>query len=224
MNRSQDFKQDQTQNGNVLVLILFILVTFSILFFLLTQRDTITRVPNFQKESISSISAVQYAAGVEQGVKRMLGKKIPVDKIEFFAPIDEHFDEKTQGDNAKYQLFHPDGGRVAYYPVDRDAVEKVTKVVGQNQNGNWHYFMVRIKGVGSDEPELVAMLYRVKKDICKSINKQLLGNENIPVVHAASEKIFRGAYRLDGEGIDGVASQCVKAEDRYLYYRVLAVQ
>ena len=212
------------QNGNVLVLILFILAVFSALFFLISQRDNVMRVPNFQKDSISSISALQYAAGIEQGIKRMLGKKIKPDQIQFYAPIDGQFNKKSEGDKAQYQLFHPEGGRVAYYPVDRDAVEKVTKVLGQNQNGNWHYFMIRIKGIGTDEPELVAMLYRVKKDICKNINQQLLGNDNIPVVYAPSEKIFRGIYRLDGEGINGVSAQCIKAEDRYLYYRVLAVQ
>lgn len=213
-----------SENGNVLVLILVILLVFAGLFFLVSQRDNHVRVPNFQKDSISTISAVQYSVAMEQGVKRLQDKKIPLDQIQFYAPIDEHFNENADEDGARLQLFHPEGGAVVYYPIDHDAVEKLTKTLGEYQNGNWHFVMIRIKGIGGDEPELVAMLYRVKQDICEKINRQLIGKQDIPVVHADSTKIFKGVYRLDGDGINGVPSQCIKADDRYIYYHVLAAQ
>ena len=84
--------------------------------------------------------------------------------------------------------------------------------------------MARIKGVGSPEPELLAMLYRVKQGICENLNDQLIGTKDIPVIHASSDKIFKGKYRLDGEGVNGVTSLCVKADDHYVFYHVLAVQ
>jgi hypothetical protein len=210
------------EKGNVLFLILVIVAIFSCLFMLLSQHDMTTRVPNLQKDNISSTSTIQYAKSIEKGVKRLKKNNVTLDQIQFYAPIDTKFNQDDI--DTKIQLFHPDGGGVTYYPVDRDAVEKVTKTLGEYQNGNWHFFKINIKGIGSDKPVLIALLYRVKQDVCENINQQLNGYKKIPVVAATSGKIIQGDFVLAGDGIDNVASQCIKADDHFLYYHMLAAQ
>jgi hypothetical protein len=208
------------EKGNVLFLILVIVAIFSILFYLLSQHEASTPVPNLEKDNISSTSAIQYAKSIEKGVKRLLSHDVKLDQIQFYAPIDERFNQPDI--DTKIQLFHPDGGGVTYYPVDRDAVEKVTKKLAENQNGNWHFFKTGIKDIGDDKPVLIALLYRVKLDVCQNINQQLNGNKTIPVIAGTSGTIIKGDLSLSGAGIDKVSSQCIKADDHYLYYRVLA--
>ena len=211
----------EKQSGNVLFVVL-LCVALIAGFSCFMARDDKNPRANYDKNDISSLTVMQYSASIGRGIHRMLDKGIALKEIEFYPPIDSSFTDIAETDKAKNLLFHPEGGGVTYYPVDRDAVEKVTRNVSQNQNGNWHFKMLRVKNVGTSKKEMTVLLYRVKPDICKNINLALNGNETIPVIKATGEKFIKGHTRLDGPGFDGVTNTCFRtSDDRHVFYSVL---
>lgn len=212
------------QNGHILFVILAVIfIGLAGAYFLV--HDTTHPQANHERNDISSIAVMQYTASIGRGIHRMMAKGIPLDEIEFYAPIDQHFTDIAESDEAKKLLFHPDGGGVTYFPVDRDAVEKVTRYVGKTQNGNWHFMKLPVKSVGTDMPEMIALLYRVKPDICANINLELIGNTTIPTFPVSGEEFIKGQTPLDGPGIDGVNNLCFRTSDgRHVFYSVLLAQ
>lgn len=211
----------EKQSGNVLFLILFLIVAVSVGAYYVTRSEK-NNSPNYDKKSISVTSLLQYTQGIQKGVNRLLEKGVKWEHIDYHAPIDPEFTELAQSDKSAQLLFHPDGGGVTYYPVDRDAVEKVTRQVSRNQNGNWHFLKLRVKGIATSKKELALILYRVKPDVCAMINEELHGSNTIPVITSSAKNFFRGHTRLDGEGLTGKSAACfVTSDNRYLFYTVL---
>lgn len=211
----------EKQSGNVLFLILLAVFLIAAGSFFIMRNDKNPRA-NHHKNEISTTAIMQYSAALSKGVHYMIDNGTRMDDIEYYPPIDPNFTELAESDKAKNLLFHPQGGGVTYYPVDRDAVEKVTRNVSGYQNGNWHFKKLRIKGVGTSKKELVVLLYRVKPDVCENINHELTGLKKIPVIKAKAERFIKGYTRLDGPGIEGVNNGCFRtSDDRHIFYSVI---
>lgn len=213
----------QSQNGNALFLILFAFVLFVALAYAVMHtfraREDSNRDVNFK----SGVAVTQYSSAIRTGVTRMLLRDVPLHVLDFSIPSDK----TATPDQAARMVFNAAGGGVTYTPVPEIVVQTVQQAPADfnaHRNGNWHFVMVRIGNIGTNQQELVALLYDVKKQFCEDINYQITGNSVVPVIRAASSEILKGNVSLTGPAIDGQPFLCIRSNDANIYYHVLAEQ
>lgn len=222
---------NRNESGNALFLILIAVILFAALSYAITQSNRGSGAPNRETSLISSTTVTQYSSAIRTGVTRMLLRNVDVPDINFDAPTEGAFTTAAADpDLAKKELFHPDGGGVSYSPVDMNTVNAVVTTQGAKQNGNWHFVLANVSGIGTANGsgtayDLVAMLDNVKKTICERINEQITGSVTIPTIGSASTAILADNNSLlTGSDVAGKPFLCIKSSDNYIYYHVVAEQ
>jgi len=213
------------EHGNVLLLLLVAVILAIALIYAVMSFSHFNQ-PKHAVTLNDATTVTQYSSALRTGVTRMLLRNIPVDELDFTAPVSDAYKNVSDASSEK-MVFHPNGGGVSYSPVKESVVAQLhndPSDFSKMQNGNWHFLKVRIAGVGNDAPELVAMLDDVTRNSCADINEQITGSGNIPEISADAKDVLSGAVLLTGPAIDRQPLLCVKTHTAYIYYHVLAEQ
>lgn len=212
------------QSGNVLFLTMIAIVLFVALAYAVMHMYQLRQNRGEDRRLKTNAVAMQYASAVRTGVTRMLLRDIPVDALDFSVPEQQRTEPP---ETAAYYVFNPAGGGVSYRPVTDTLVEQVDndpEHFNAHRNGNWHFIRARIGGVMSDDKDLVAVLAGVREQVCKDMNSQITGAADIPAVDAPLAAVLEGKTAISGQAIDGQYFLCVRLQDAYAYYHILAEQ
>lgn len=172
---------NNSENGNVLFLILIAVALFAALSYAVTQ-STRSTAGNTNRETaiLNSASLTQYPAVLRTSVARMGLNGVGVESLEFNPPAD--FLELTSNNVG---VFHPDGGGGVFQVAPGE-------VMANGELGTWYFnadwaipqIGVDLPGVGND---VIAFLPGVSRTICRNINKKV--NINLDSCNAAVEGI-----------------------------------
>lgn len=219
------------QDGNIFVVIFLAIFLIGLLTAAInsfsTQQESISR----EDLKIQAAQIIRYGAELENGAQYVLRNGISENDIRF-AHADAAVDYGTIATTPTAQVFSQSGGRATYRTAS-------TKILSSG-TGNWEFYgTTRVPRVGSDNPELIAVLPNVTQAFCTEVNKNL-GLTNIPedsTTGTSPDCIEGGAsFRfgpsagfnavpniLDSGTFDKLPMQsaCVKCGTDYHYYHVL---
>ncbi len=214
----------KSQRGNALFLILIAVILFAALSYAITQSNRSSGNTSSEVNLTASTSVVEYASAISSGIMRMTLRGVSPSQISFVSPDKPAFSDP---DEVPYNIFHPNGGGVAYQNVDPNTVELDTD---GSPLGGWAYLDAgtgeSIKNVGTSAADIIVELFYVRKGICEQINEKLTGSKTIPSFGIGVDDIGDG-QEMTGAGIDGRAAMCVATTDNpvvYVYYQVVLEQ
>ncbi len=199
---------NEPQSGNALFLILIAVVLFAALSYAITQSNRSSGNVGRETNTISGTTIMQYATGVQTGIQRLLLRGVTPNEVLFNDPANYSI-------NTTREVFHPDGGGVAYQEADPNVVET---------GGQWHYLIDKpVEHIGTSANTVVLVLSNVKKGICEQINQQFEGNATIQ-----TQGTPLNSFQSDGAGTtiksNGRPSGCMKLDDGYAYFQVMVEQ
>lgn len=211
-------KQARREDGNALFLILIAVALFAGLSYAVTQSGRSSgQSVSEESNMILSSQVMQYPAGIRTGITRMLIRGTAVSELEFHDPSDPLYTAETSR-----EVFHPDGGGVAYQRVIQDTVtDPVTDL--------WVFVDdVIVTNIATGGAEVVALLPDVRGGVCQQINEAATGSTAIPsptAPIATMAAFIGGGFTLAGAGIEGQPFMCIEAADgTFGYYHVLVEQ
>lgn len=183
------------ERGNVLFMVLLAVVLLGVLTAAI-QSGTRPEGTSIDRETmiIRATEVQRYTGELERAVQFVLQNGVSENDIRF-----AHYDApKEYGDLADAiertnQIFHRDGGGAAYRPAPK----------GINDGSGWEFFGgTAIPQVGSNRPELVAVLPNVTKDFCERINSvnDLTGQPLDPGSGSASARNAGACVNLGTDG------------------------
>jgi hypothetical protein len=148
------------ESGNVIILVLMAIVLIALVTVAIRQGSEGTS--DVDRESlIMNLSKVrQQASEFERGVAFIINNGASETDIRFaYADAPSDYGDITA--TPQFQMFSPQGGGAAYHkPPD-----------GVNDGSAWEFYgNTALPDVGSDKPELVAVLPNVTDDFCKKTN------------------------------------------------------
>lgn len=150
------------ERGNILIYILIGIVLAGALTFALSQSDAGKNLDD-ENLMISANQVQDYAAQMQAGVNLLLQKGVSEADLRFAHPknIPAYGTVTTTPEN---QLFHPQGGNVAFK----------TPPAGVNDGSRWEVIGdLAVPQAGSNRAELTAILPKVTAQFCTAINKRL---------------------------------------------------
>ena len=159
------FPNAQRESGNVLVVILLAIVLIGALSVAI-QGSSQRNATIDQEKIILSITEVQrYMAELERAVNYIMQNGHSESDIRFAHP-DAHTDygDLSSDTDKSDQVFDRDGGAALY----RGAPEDV------NDGSSWEFYgNTALPLVGSDRPELIAVLPNISETFCRNINNAI---------------------------------------------------
>ncbi len=153
----------KSESGSIIFYVLLGIVLIGLL--TVALRNSGGGLDNIDKEDlILKAGQVQrYAAELARGVSTLLENHISEADIRFAHP-DAATEYGTITTNPGNQVFDVTGGRASYQPAPD----------GINDGSAWEFFGTSdIPQVGSDKPELIAVLPHVTQEFCETMNAQL---------------------------------------------------
>jgi hypothetical protein len=185
----------KTQKGNALFLILIAVVLFAALSYAITQSNRSGGNVSSEAASIVASTVTQYPNAISAGLTRMLLRGVTLDQITFNDP--ENFNSGAE----EFELFHPNGGGVAWQRADPNSVEPDPN----NNNlpmGSWTVKSgYDVVGIGTGATDVVAVLTHVRKSVCEAINLKVTGSKNIPVLASVNvAQKLNNPVTIDGNG------------------------
>lgn len=216
-----------SQSGNVLFLILIAVALFAALSFAVSQsirggggRTGVTE----EKGQIDSAYLQQFPTSVRQAIVRMrISGSLNPEDISLARQGTVAYG--AFGTNPSREVFHPQGGAVAYQaPPD-----------GINDGSDWVFNGdIEVQDMGlttgnASGSDLVAFLTGVRIDICRYVNQKVTGSLSDPptVTVSGETNIFTGTFgfadTLTDPALDGKDSFCYYSANlgKYVYYQVL---
>lgn len=171
----------RTNSGNVLFLILIAVALFAALSYAITNSSRSGDGVDEEEAEILASEVLQYITEIENGVRRvMLLNRVKDYQVNFMAnPYDGATatifggNDNTNCTENKCRVFHPDGGGVyqkqwARYKDTEDGGAQYAKI-----------FYAAVDNVGSNATDVVLVVHNIKVEVCKAINKKLLGTNSI---------------------------------------------
>lgn len=156
---------DQTRSserGNMLFII-FLAVALIGLLTVAIQQSNNPEGANIDKETLTirATEVQRYVSEVERGVNYILQNGYSESDIRFANPKNDDYGDLSADADPTNQVFHRDGGGALY----RDPPN------GINDGSPWEFYGgTQVPGVGSDRPDLVAVLPNVSAAFCDKIN------------------------------------------------------
>ena len=221
-----------TQKGSVLIYILIAVALFAALAMVVSSMMRGSTTIGNEKKGVVVSEILSYARSLRESVQALKisnaceDTKISFEKSPYDGSVDTYLNLAAPTNHICH-IFHPQGGGVGYQ---------------ENFDGHgWNYTgALNIKGVGTEEPDLLAVL-PVSREICKKLNERVdLKDVNLSESDglndgADGENIlppFKGTYaadrKLDSDAYEGKMSGCYlsAASDGKLYtfYQVLHVR
>ena len=150
----------RSQSGNIIFFIL--LAIFLIGLVTAALRSTGIESAAIDREDVTiKVSQVrQNAAEIEHAVNLVMQNGISENDISF-ASTDAPSDYGTPNSNSKAEIFNASGGAARYRPAPP----------GVNDGSGWEFYgATALPDIGSDKPDLVAVLPNVTKEFCKQVN------------------------------------------------------
>lgn len=169
------------QSGNALFLILIAVALFAALSYAITQSGRGGGGIDREQAQITSAQITQFGATVEQAIARMqivggtneAQVEWETDTYETMAGtalFTAGINPNDRGDIDN--LLHADGGAVV--PLTFDVAADTTGLSGATlRAGHSRLIQVAIDDVGSDDPELILVVERLRRDVCIAINNGL---------------------------------------------------
>jgi hypothetical protein len=226
------------QSGNALFLILIAVVLFAALTYAVTQSNRGSESSARETNAISSSSTIQFPTATRTGITRILMRGFSVAEVRYNRPTDAaNYDDGATSTMEQRQVFHPDGGGVAFSNPDGQAVTDVT-------NATWVFNTnagTSADGVGTPTADHIMFLTNLKGAVCQQIMNQLYGQGTaIPSVTQTRANII-GTYdatngtsnttaialtAANGQGVAGRAAGCftTAAPIVNVYYQVIIEQ
>ncbi|MEM9468899.1 MAG: hypothetical protein AAF988_01935 [Pseudomonadota bacterium] len=156
----------QTEQGNVLFLILIAVALFAALSYAVTQ-STRSGGGSAERETsiLNSAAMTQYPASLRTSLVRMVLAGTSVSALEFNSPSD--FGSLTSDSNG---VFHPNGGGAVFQQAQGDLMDN-------GAQGTWTFnanFNVPQIGLSteSDGNDIIAFLPGVSSSICERVNSE----------------------------------------------------
>lgn len=218
------------ERGNALFLILIAVILFAALSYAITQSNRSGGDSGRETNLVTSTTVTQYPNAVKSAVDRMLLRGIVPFDLDYMPPTDPAFNTAP----VTNKVFHPNGGGATWQNVDPNTVTLDASGVPE---GQWWFVPYKVVGgVGTGDPEHVAVLTHVRKAICEQIDKALIGTTTIPVLAFDETNLTQaGMDTLDDTmiysdpppgGLKGYNALCVQtiSDLRYNYYHVLLEQ
>lgn len=209
-------KQARREDGNALFLILIAVALFAGLSYAVTQSGRSSgQSVSEESNMILSSQVMQYPAGIRTGITRMLIRGTGVSELLFNPP-------SAYSATTSQEVFHPDGGGVAYQQTIQDTV---------NDPGvdDWVFVDdVVVTDIATASAEVVALLPDVREGVCQQINEAATGSTATPQPTAPIANMaafIAGNFTLSGATIAGQPFMCIEAADgEYGYFHVLVEQ
>ncbi len=212
-------KRTRSEDGNALFLILIAVALFAGLSYAVTQSGRSSgQSVSEESNMILSSQVMQYPAGIRTGITRMLIRGTAVSELLFNDP-------SAYSGTTTREVFHPDGGGVAYQEVIQDTVADPT-------TDFWVFHDdVVVTNIATAAAEVVALLPDIRGGVCQQINGAATGSSSIPTLTPAvtSAALLAGGVTIAGAAttpqIDGQPFLCVQTSDGdNFYYHVLVEQ
>ncbi len=207
------------ENGNALFLILIAVALFAGLSYAVTQSGRSSgQSVSEESNMILSSQVMQYPAGIRTGITRMLIRGTSVSELLFNDP-------SSYSGTTTREVFHPNGGGVAYQETIQDTVETPGTDL-------WLFLDdITVTNIATSSAEVVALLPNVRGGVCQQINEATTGSTSIPTITPAvtTAALSAGGVTISGAAttpiIDGQPFLCVQTSDGdNFYYHVLVEQ
>lgn len=216
----------QSQSGNVLFIILIAVVLFAALSFAISQTTQHgERGVTQEKYKIDSSYVHQFPTMVREAIKRMIISQA-------MSPTDLSF---AHGGNVAYgipgtsparEVFHPQGGAVAYqFPP-----------ANINDGSDWVFTgNIEVQGIGTTTGtgsgnELLILLPGIGMELCMKLNEGFGGGQNVvptTLTVAGENAAFTGTFTYSGTlnhpVLNGKDAFCYYSQNlsKYVFYQVL---
>ena len=241
-------QNNNSQSGNVFLIILISIVLFAALLYSFTRSSqTGTGNLSAQQAKIAAQEILNYARLVEGAVNRVRQNGCSESDISFSNP--EKWGAGTESDyqhspvsEDKCKIFSPEGGNLGWMTPNESWYDQaITSCCGPR--GLWHFGgNNRVIGLGTDTIgppckgcELITSLLPLKEEVCSAINKELGLGSNIPVDldnfdNQNDYSRFSGAAdfaRTDDIPISDKQGMCFLEQtgnQRYIFYYTLIVR
>lgn len=149
------------QSGNIIFFILLAIFLIGIVTAALRSGGLEGAAVDREDLTIKVSQVRQNAAEIEHAVNLVMQNGISENDITF-AQADAPSDYGIPGSNPKAEVFNAAGGGARYRPPP----------FGVNDGSGWEFYgTTALPDVGSDKPDLVAVLPNVTKDFCDQVNK-----------------------------------------------------
>lgn len=193
-------RSSHPESGNVIILVLMAIVLIALVTVAIRQGSDGNN--DVDRESlVMNLSKVrQQASEFERGVAFIINNGASETDIRF-AYADAPSDYGNISTTPQFQMFSPSGGGAEYHkPPD-----------GVNDGSTWEFYgNTALPDVGSDKPELIAVLPDVTDDFCKKTNADegyaasLALTDSATCVNTGSAARFNDTVQYDDSGTNTV--------------------
>ena len=164
-----------TEQGNVLFLILIAVAMFAALSYAVTSSNRSSSNASNEASLISSSAVTHYPAQVRTMINKMIFKGLDLIELEFNKPED-----LATCSNPKVCVFHPQGGGAIFGSVPPDALEAGAPTNGWTFSSIWEVVevgsSVTTSFAGND---IMMFITGVKEGVCNKVH-QKMGITSIP--------------------------------------------
>ncbi len=192
----------------------FLVVVLGGLGLFLYQVMTHGHADHFNRKDDTHLNMYQIPFSFQRGIEKVSAKyQLGVDditKIDFSYPGTDGYEH-----NAKMNIFHPQGGNVSRYNIDR------LKAISNNT----HYIFTlgnKIQGQGTGESELMAVLSRVKGDMCNKLAADFAEGGSF-AISEGEINLTAHPKEISTNEIVTLPSKygCIKTANEHFYYHLL---
>jgi hypothetical protein len=151
----------KNESGNIIFFILIAIVLIGLVTAALRSGGLESATTDREDLTIKVSQARQDASEMEHAINLVIQNGISENDISFASP-DTPSDYGTYNASPAAEVFNPKGGGAIYR----------TPPSGTNDGSGWEFYgTTALPDVGSDKPDLVAVLPHVTQDFCSQINK-----------------------------------------------------
>ena len=216
--------KQNTQNGNVLFLILIGVALFAALSYAVTSSTRSSGGnANSEKDGLYAAAITQYGTAVSVAVQRMnLSNNCSDTEISFETNLSDYNFVHSPPTRNECKLFHPSGGGIAY----QVPAAWLEDPAAWSRKEFWASGSYEFEHVGTQEPDLTIEIRGLKESVCNEINKKLGVQEpTINYFNGWSED-FNGIYNpYPSTGFTGPMSGCFFNGEpdvqTYVYYQIV---
>lgn len=232
MNRFSDCKQ-RPEAGNALFLILIALALFAALSYAVTTSSRSGGNVDREQAEINSASLYQYIASLRATVQRMaLTNGSGATSLMFNNDVYTSYDGSLvlpmgtpSAAAASNYVFHPDGGGMPALTF-----EEMSENCGASHctdgsfpsAGHVKFYYANLEDVGSDEADIIAVIFSPTSEVCKRLNNSAGIEEGSIALHLPSSPYqTSSSVNAPPTGLSkpsGAASSRVAGKQEFCYY------
>lgn len=238
-------RKSNTQNGNVLFLILIAVMLFGMLTAAITKSQQGTNTMDRERGAISATDVMAFGGAMEKAVARMLSDEMSENGLSFENAVWKFYDGNDvevaglfgNCTSERCKVFSPAGGglNATTFPSAQVNSPANTDI----QSGHAGVYSLKVKNVGTAAHDLVLIISMLDMNTCKQINSQMrIANpsDQPPVDSWAGAVLYDGTFSGPGDAtdeigdlateIDGKTTGCIKrsgggAADNFFYQVLL---